>query len=190
MYNIATLRDVIAVPPAKFDKKLDEAVKESIQERLEGRVDNQIGVLLTVVSVEEIGEGIIEPGDPAVHYDVKFKMLCWMPKEQELVEGEVIDITEFGAFVRIGAMDGLVHVSQILDDYVSYDQKNLQLSARESRKVLKVGDTVRARVISIRLKEQSKIGLTMRQHLLGSHKWLAEKPEKAEKPQGKERGKK
>ena len=112
-----------------------------------------------------------------------------MPREHEIVEGEVVDITEFGAFVRAGALDGLVHVSQIMDDYVSYDEKNAQLVGKQTKKILKVGDPVRARIISISFKEQSKVGLTMRQPFLGSMKWVysEEKKEKVEKPKRREK---
>ena len=44
-------------------------------------------------------------------------------EQQEIIDGEVIEIAEFGAFVRIGPMDGLVHVSQVTDDYIGYDAK-------------------------------------------------------------------
>jgi DNA-directed RNA polymerase subunit E' len=111
-----------------------------------------------------------------------------MPREHEIVEGEVVDITEFGAFVRCGALDGLVHISQVMDDYVSYDEKNSQLMGKQTRRILKEGDKVKARIISVSFKEQSKLGLTMRQPLLGNIKWLTEAPP-AEKPVKRERKK-
>jgi len=189
MYQIVTLEDVIAVPPTKFNLDIKTAVKESIEERFGGRIDTDIGVVLAVKDIEEIGEGKVFPGDPSVHYPVKFKVLTWMPKEHEIVEGEVVDITEFGAFVRAGALDGLVHVSQIMDDYVSYDEKNSQLVGKQTRRILKIGDPVRAKIISISFKEQSKVGLTMRQPFLGSLKWVEteEKKEKVEKPRKREK---
>ena len=171
------VEDVISVPPRKLNLDVEKAVKESIEDRFEGKIDNDIGVVLAVTDVEGVGEGRVLPGDPSVHYPVKFKLLTWMPKEHEIVEGEVVDITEFGAFVRCGALDGLVHVSQVMDDYVSYDEKNSQLVGKQTRKILKEGDAVRARIISVSLKEQSKLGLTMRQPLLGALRWLeTEKP--------------
>jgi len=189
MYQISTLEDSIAVPPMKFNMDVDQAVKESLEEKFEGKIDAEVGVVLAVVEIEEVGEGKIFPGDPSVHYAVKFSVLTWMPREHEIVEGEVVDITEFGAFVRAGALDGLVHVSQIMDDYVSYDEKNAQLVGKQTKKILKVGDPVRARIISISFKEQSKVGLTMRQPFLGSMKWVysEEKKEKVEKPKRREK---
>jgi DNA-directed RNA polymerase subunit E' len=179
---------VVAVPPTKFTLDLDTAVRESIGDRLEGKIDQTAGVLLAVTEIESIDEGRILPGDPAVHYPARFKVLAWMPREHEVVEGEVVDITEFGAFVQVGALDALVHVSQVMDDFVSYDEKNSQLVGRQSHRVLKVGDAVRARIISISFKEQSKVGLTMRQPFLGSLKWLSEKPKEEKKaPEKKEK---
>ena len=189
MYQIITVEDKIAVPPTKFTMDLEQAVKESIAEKFEGRVDPETGVILAITEVESVGEGKILPGDPSVHYPVKFQALSWSPREHEIVEGEVVDITEFGAFVRCGAMDGLVHVSQIMDDYVSYDEKNSNLVGKQSKRILKERDKVRARIISISFKEQSKLGLTMRQPLLGNLKWI-EDHKKDQKREAKKEEKK
>lgn len=171
MYTITTVEDEVAVQPKLFSLGLEEAVKQSAAEKFEGKTTEDIGVPLAVVSVEEIGEGKVLAGDPAVHYPAKISILCWRPVDQEIVEGEVVDITEFGAFIRIGAIDGLVHISQVMDDFVSYDEKNSQLAGKSSKRILKVGDAARGRIISISLKENNKIGLTMRQPFLGAEKW-------------------
>jgi len=192
MYQIVTAEEEIPVPPTKLNLNTEQAVRESIEEKFEGKIDNDVGVILAVTDIEKVGEGKILPGDPSVYYPVSFKLLTWMPKEHEVVEGEVVDITEFGAFVRCGALDGLVHVSQVMDDFVSYDEKNSQLVGKQTRKILKEGDSVRARIISISFKEQSKLGLTMRQPMLGSIKWLelAEKPKEEKPRERKKKGRK
>lgn len=181
MYQMVDVEDEISVPPEKLNLKLEESVKESLEAKFEGNINTDIGVILAVIEVNGIEEGSILPGDPSVHYPVKFKILSWMPKDHEIIEGEVVDITEFGAFVRCGALDGLVHISQVMDDYVSYDEKNSQLIGKQTRRVLKEGDKVRARIISVSFKEQSKLGLTMRQPLLGALRWLIE-PAAEKKP--------
>jgi DNA-directed RNA polymerase subunit E' len=185
MYQIVTVEDEVAVAAAKLNLETKKAIKESLEEMLEGKINNEIGVVLAITKIEKIGEGRILPGNPDVHYPVTFKVLAWMPTDREIVEGIVVDVTEFGTFIRCGALDGLVHVSQIMDDYVSYDEKNSQFVGKQSRKVLKEGDLVRARIISISLKEQSKLGLTMRQPFLGALKWLEMKED--EKQKGKKK---
>lgn len=185
MYQIVTVEDEVAVASPKLNLETKRAIKESLEEMLEGKINNEIGVVLAITKIEKIGEGRILPGNPDVHYPVTFKVLAWMPTDREIVEGIVVDVTEFGTFIRCGALDGLVHVSQIMDDYVSYDEKNSQFVGKQSRKVLKEGDLVRARIISINLKEQSKLGLTMRQPFLGALKWLEMKED--EKQKGKKK---
>jgi DNA-directed RNA polymerase subunit E' len=166
------------VPPDKLGLPLKEAVKTSIAQKMEGTLDPAIGVVLAVTDIESIGEGKIIAGDAGVHYQAKFKLLTYKPELQELVQGEVVDNAEFGAFVRIGPLDGLVHISQIMDDFVSYDNKNSVFLGKQTKRNLKEGDKVRARVIAVSWGEQNKIGLTMRQSRLGAMKWFEEERRK------------
>ncbi|MEM5790938.1 MAG: DNA-directed RNA polymerase [Candidatus Aenigmatarchaeota archaeon] len=182
MYRILTVESRIRVPPEKLGKDVKKSIKESIAEQLEGSIDSRLGVILAVVSVDEVGEGKILPGDPGVHYQAKFKILTFKPEVNELVYGEVIDNTEFGSFVRIGPLDGLVHISQLMDDFVSYDAKNSVFLGKQTRKTLKEGDRVIARIIASSVgKEENKLGLTMRQAGLGAIHWLEEEKKKKKK---------
>lgn len=186
MYRIITVEDRIRVPPEKLGKDVKKAVKLAISDQMEGVVDSRLGVVLSVTSIDKVGEGEILPGDPGVYYNCEFKLLSFKPEPQELVNGEVIDNTEFGAFVRIGAMDGLIHISQLMDDFVSFDGKSSIFLGKESRRTLKEGDLVRARVISVSLgKEENKLGLTMRQPMLGALQWIEEEKRKKTKGIGK-----
>ena len=202
MYYIITAEDKVEVAPTKLNLPLEEAIKQSLAEKYEGTIIKEAGVILAIIGVNEIGEGIVLPNNPAVHYNVKSEILVWRPIEHEIVEGEVVDITDFGAFIRIGAIDGLVHISQVMDDYVNFDEKNMQLVGRETKRILKVGDVVRGRIISVSFKEQKKITLTMRQPFLGALRWLtapgvkkeavekkSKKKKKKEPKKGGERGK-
>ena len=173
MFKILTLKDEVRVPPTKFNLDLDRAVKESLQETIEGTLNPDIGVFLVVTDVLKIGEGKIIPEDGAVFYPAEFRVLVYRPELNEIVLGEVVDITEFGAFTRIGPLDALVHVSQIMDDRLSYDSKNAIFTGKKSSYRLKEGDIVRARVVGVSLgKGRSKISLTMRQPCLGAIEWI------------------
>jgi len=180
MYMDVVAEAEIALHPSKLGEDIKEAIKESLIEKYEGTLIKDIGIFLAIKDIIEIGEGIIKPGDPYVYYTIKFGSLIWKPVEHEVVQGEVVDIAEYGAFVRIGAVDGFVHLSQIMDDYVNVDSKNMQIVGRESKRTLKVGDIVRAKIISISYKEGLKVTLTMRQPFLGATKWSETKaPQKA-----------
>jgi len=182
MYRIFTVEERIRVPPEKLNMKVKDAVKESIADQFEGMIDPRLGVILSVIEVERVGEGRIVAGDPGVFYNATFKLLTFKPELNELAYGEVIDNTEFGSFIRIGPMDGLIHISQLMDDFVSYDSKNAVFLGKETKRTLKEGDKVKTRIIAVSFgKEENKIGLTMRQSGLGNLIWIEEEKKKAKK---------
>ena len=82
-------------------------------------------------------------------------------------------MADFGAFITMGPIDGMIHISQTMDDYVSFS-KDKVLLGKESKKNLKVGDKCRARIIAVSYKDATnpKFGLTMRQKGLGRLDWI------------------
>ena len=113
---------------------------------------------------------------------------------QEITDGLVCEIVEFGAFCHIGPLDALLHMSQIMNDYVDVDAESGRIQGKETKRILKVGDALRARIVAISLNElsarESKIGLTMRQPALGTYEWLTEpKDEKQDKKRDERSGK-
>lgn len=182
MYLISKIEDTVRVPPTLFDEPLEEIAFELLNENYVGMIDKKLGLMVTVKEIEEIGIGRVIMGDGAAYHDVTFTALFFKPELQEIVEGEVIEITEFGAFVRMGPMDGLVHVSQVTDDYINYDSKRGALLGKESKKTLEEGDKVRARIVALSLKgkssKETKIGLTMRQPGLGRPEWIEKEKRK------------
>jgi DNA-directed RNA polymerase subunit E' len=188
MYKIFDVSEKIRVPPDKFGLKLAEAVKVSLEEKLEGSIDRNLGVILSVMAVDKIGEGTILPGDGALWYPVEFSVLTYIPEQNEIVKGEVIDVTEFGVFVRLGPVDGMIHVSQLMDDFVSYDSKNMMFIGKKTKRKIKEKSVVLARIISVSMAEsQYKIGLTTRQPGLGALDWYGAKGEEEAAPKKEEK---
>jgi DNA-directed RNA polymerase subunit E' len=182
MYKVVTVNDTVRVPPKRFNEDLTLVITQELESMVVGTIDKAIGVVLAVTEVNEVGEGKIILGDGAVYYRVKSKVLAYQPVINEVVEGLVTEVTEFGAFVNFGPIDGLIHVSQITEDFMSYDQKNAAFIGRESNKILKVGDVVKARIVTVSMKSrlsESKIGLTMRQPYLGKLEWIEDDQKRA-----------
>ena len=182
MYYKMKLVDKVRVPPNRLGEPLNSVVLNVLQQQLEGAIDREIGIFIAVTKVLDIGEGELIPGDGAVYYDVTFEALVLRLALQEVIEGDVVETTTFGCFVSLGPIDAMLHVSQISDDFINYDEKNGRLICQESKRFIGVGDAVRARVVTLSLNEreprESKIGLTMRQAGLGTQGWLAEDLEK------------
>ena len=173
MFYELEVKGHVRVPPTLFNEPTEQAVMKSLTKHFDGFISKELGIVIGVSNLEEVGEGIIIHGDGAAYYDAKFKILSFQPDIQDVTIGKVTDIAEFGAFVNIGPIDGMIHISQTMDDFVSFNKSNI-LSGKDSKHTLKVGDLCRARVISVSYKDiaNPKIGLTMRQHRLGAFGWI------------------
>ncbi|HDR6309780.1 TPA: 30S ribosomal protein S1 [Bacillus cereus] len=76
--------------------------------------------------------------------DSKKKEAISSLKEGDVVEGTVQRLTDFGAFVNVGGVDGLVHISQISHERVEQPSEVLEQGQKVKVKVLSVdADTQR-----------------------------------------------
>jgi len=181
MFYLTEVEDYVRVAPKLFGLPTAEAVEKQLKETYSDYYDKELGRVVSVVEVINIGEGVIIPGDGAAFYNSKFKVLAWKPELQELVFGIVAEITNFGAFIDMGVMRGMTHISQTMDDYVSFSKSNT-LTGKASKRSLKAGDLCLARVVAISHKgDDPKIGLTMRQPGLGKLEWIKEDAAKKQK---------
>jgi len=185
MFYKVKVKDFIRVPPSMFDLSTKEAVLKNVKSTYENFISKELGFVINVVDVEDTDEGVIVPGDGAGYYETDCELLTFKPELNELVFGKIRDITDFGAFMDIGGVEGMVHISQSMDDFVSFS-KDKVLQGKKSNRSLKVGDKCKARIIAVSYKDANnpKIGLTMRQEGLGKLEWLDDSKEE-KKPEVK-----
>ena len=175
MFKLVTVEDTIRIPPETFGNPLETVGHQQVKAKYEGVVNEELGYVVAVTNVKVSPSGKIIPGDGATYHRVSFSLLTFYPKIQEIVEGEVVEIADFGAFVRIGPIDALLHVSQLMDDFISYDEKQGVLLGKETKRKLMTGDQVRVRITAVSLGRaggSGKIGVTARQPFLGKQEWI------------------
>ncbi len=180
MFYRVKVKDYVRVPPSMFNMTKKDAVLQNIKSSYENFISKELGFVVNVINVGDVEEGVIVPGDGAGYYETDFELLTFKPELNEMLFGKLRDITDFGAFMDIGGVEGMVHISQSMDDFVSFS-KDKVLQGKNSNRSLKVGDNCKARIIAVSYKDLNnpKIGLTMRQEDLGKIEWLEE--EKIEK---------
>ena len=190
MFYKVKVKDHIRVPPSMFNLGKQEALLKNIKSTYDNYISKDIGFVLNVVSVAAAKEGVIIPGDGAGYYETEFELLTFKPEVNELVYGKIRDVTDFGAFMDIGGVEGMVHISQSMEDFVSFSKEKV-LQGKKTNRSLKVGDRCKARIIAISYKDlkNPKIGLTMRQEGLGKLEWLEEEQKEDNKKKQKEENK-
>jgi len=181
MYIMERKKDTIRIPPHRLDDELDEVALHIARETLEGQIEESNKLIILATNIERIGDGRIVHGDGGIFQDVAYDALIYVLEEDELIFGYVCEVLKFGAFIRFGPLDGLLHISQIMNDKVDVDQGNQVLKGKESGRIIKIDDELRARIVTVSVNErsprESKIGLTMRQTGLGKLEWFEEDEE-------------
>jgi DNA-directed RNA polymerase subunit E' len=191
MFYKTKVIDYVRVSPELLNLDKESRVEKEIKRKYESFIDKDIGIVIDVSKINEIGDGKIIAGDGAVYYETNFDLLIFRPENQEVVSGRIRDITDFGAFLTLGPVDGMIHIAQTMNDFVSFS-KDKALSGRDSKKSLKVGDLCKARIIAVSFKDSTspKIGLTMRQDFLGKPEWWENIKKETPKEDKKENKKK
>ncbi len=187
LYYVTTVKDTVSIPPKYIGQDISKSAAEILKNKYEQTLDKNLGIILAVFNVRDISEGYILPEDPNTHHSVTFDVLSFSAEMEEVMVGEVSELVEYGAFVRIGPLDALVHLSQITTDFVSFDRRSGMLVSRNLGRSLKKGDVVYAKVSTISLGnsvQNAKIALTMRPDGLGKLEWLTESGKKEKKKGG------
>jgi DNA-directed RNA polymerase subunit E' len=181
MFYLTEVEDHIRVEPRLFGLPTREAVDKQLRETYANYYDKELGRVIAVIDVLEVGEGVIIPGDGAAYYSSTFKLLTWKPELHEVVYGIIAEITNFGAFIDMSVMKGMIHIGQTMEDYVSFSKTN-SLLGKSTKRSLKQGDLCIARIVALSHKgDEPKIALTMRQPGLGKIEWIKEDKLKKEK---------
>jgi DNA-directed RNA polymerase subunit E' len=179
------MSDVVRIPPNRLTNSLKDTAIGILKEKYESMISPDLGYVIMIIDATASSVGKLVAGDGATYHKVTFEALTFYPRLQEVVEGEVVEITEFGAFVRIGPTDALLHLSQIADDYLKSDVKQGVIIANQSARSLKIGSRIRARVTAVSLGKgaaMGKIGITCRQPFLGATEWIEQEIKKAKQP--------
>lgn len=169
MFRLCRIKDIIRIPPDRFEEPLEKVAIDELRKRYEGKVDSTLGLVIAITNVDVSAEGFILLGDGATYHDVVADLLTYYPILNEVTLGEVVDVKKIGMYVNIGPIDAFVHISQILDDKVLYDELQDILIGEETKKAFRKGDIVRGRVVSvsINIPTSIRVSMTLRQPYLG-----------------------
>ncbi len=177
MYELVTIEHILRIPPEKFGQPKELSAYELLREEYEGIIDKNLGFVIAVVDVIEVGLGKIIHGDARTHHSVKFTILTFKPMLHEIIEGEVVEVVEFGAFIRFGPRTVLTTSARSPTTSSATTRCRTNSSARKpggpSGKEIKSGRaSSQCRWAAVR--GPGSWRCTMRQPFLGKLSWIEE----------------
>jgi small subunit ribosomal protein S1 len=139
---------------AEHYPRVSDADKDEILTKLNALVNKPLRVRILDVSRKD--NKLIFSEKEAVRDDMQSRLEEL--KVGDVVEGIVTGVIDFGAFVNVGGIEGLVHISEISWERVE-----------DPRKYIKVGDQIKAKIISI---DKDRLSLSIKQ--MSDDPWLSE----------------
>ncbi|MHA1950347.1 MAG: RPB7/RPC8 family DNA-directed RNA polymerase subunit, partial [Candidatus Thorarchaeota archaeon] len=68
MYSIVTVKDVVRIPPSQFGSPMEDAAMLHLRKQHENVLDRDVGLMIAVIGIDEIGQGRLMPGDGATYH--------------------------------------------------------------------------------------------------------------------------
>ncbi len=178
MFYKTKVQDIVNIKPSMFKMDLQEAAWKQLIYKYVGLPMEKLGYVIMVSKpkVDPLGKVVSEDGSS--NHKAEFYVYSFLPERGEIVEGIVVEIQDFGIFVRIGNVDAFVHKSWIMgDDKVEINRFEKVVIGKQTRKVLRVGDIVRGRVADVAIPRKNtlmKIALNLKDRYLGKIEWIYE----------------
>jgi small subunit ribosomal protein S1 len=139
---------------AEHYPRVSDADKDEILTKLNALINQLLRVRILDVSRKE--NKLIFSEKEAVRDDMQSRLTKL--KVGDTVEGVITGVIDFGAFVNVDGIEGLVHISEISWERVE-----------DPRKYLKIGETVKAKIIAI---DKDRLSLSIKQ--MSDDPWLSE----------------
>lgn len=127
----------------------DLQIHRIIKEHLNGKIDEGRKKVLTDlvdISSKQSSETERIAQDAEREVDDLKKAEYMIDRIGEEFEGLISSVTSFGIFVELpNTIEGLVHITALDDDYYVYDEKHLSLIGEKTKKVYRLGDSVKVK---------------------------------------------
>lgn len=115
---------MVRLEPHKFDKPLPEALEEALTEKLANKVVKDVGLVLSVWDILEIGDSFLFPGGGgASHTRVAFRLLVFRPALDEVLVGKVKGCSRNeGVRVSLGFFEDILIPPEALQHPQRFDE--------------------------------------------------------------------
>lgn len=128
------------------DLQIHRIIKEILHGELSEKRESHYGRLLPEVAVQT--SALERRADEAERETDKMKKVQYMEKFiGEEFDGVISGVTGWGFYVELpNTVEGLVHISELHDDYYTFDEEHYELMGEASRRTYKLGQEIRVRM--------------------------------------------
>lgn len=152
MFVLAKFKDIIRVPASYLGQSIEKVLIEELNRRFANKVVLNVGLVICLHDILEIGESYIYCGDGAIHTRCVYRMIVFRPKLGEIICGTLKSSSKEGLNISLGFFDSIVIPPQQLNDPSQFNETdqtwtwNFEDEGQMHVLVLEIGEQVRFRV--------------------------------------------
>lgn len=153
MFVLIKLKDTIRVPPNKLEEPVEGVLIDELNMRFANKVMLDIGLVICLFDIAEIGESSIYCGDGAIHTQCTCRMIVFRPAIGEIICGTLKSSSKEGLSVSIGFFDSITIPPENLCEPANFNETDqtwtwhyVDEEDKQHNLLLEVGDQIRFRV--------------------------------------------
>uniref|UniRef100_A0A1B0GJX1 DNA-directed RNA polymerase II subunit RPB7 n=2 Tax=Lutzomyia longipalpis TaxID=7200 RepID=A0A1B0GJX1_LUTLO len=152
MFYHISLEHEILLHPRYFGPQLLETVKQKLYTEVEGTCTGKYGFVIAVTTIDNIGSGIIQPGQGFVVYPVKYKAIVFRPFKGEVLDAVVTQVNKVGMFAEIGPLSCFISHHSIPADMQFCPNGNPPCyKSKDEDVVIAAEDKIRLKIVGTRV---------------------------------------
>lgn len=152
MFYHIQLEHEIQLHPRYFGPNLLDTVKKKLFKEVEGTCSGKYGFVIAVLTIDSIGDGVIQSGTGFVTYLVKYKAIVFRPFKGEVLDAIVTQINKVGIFTEIGPLSCFISRHSIPADMEFDPNANPPCyKTKDDEMIINQDDEIRVKIVGIRV---------------------------------------
>ncbi|KAI6031005.1 RNA polymerase Rpb7 [Pisolithus marmoratus] len=108
MFFIKELTHTILLHPSYFGPRMLQFLESKLYADVEGTCSGQYGYIIAVVSILDIGRGMVISGSGQAEFVTRYRAIVFKPFKGEVVDGVVNNVNKMGFFADVGPLQVFV----------------------------------------------------------------------------------
>lgn len=107
MFVLAKFKDIIRVSPQLLGQPIEDVLADELNKRFANKVVLNVGLVICLNDIVEVGESTIYCGDGAIHTKCVYRMVVFRPAIGEIICGTLRSSSKEGLSVSLGFFDSI-----------------------------------------------------------------------------------
>ncbi|TFK20251.1 DNA-directed RNA polymerase II subunit [Coprinopsis marcescibilis] len=167
MFFIKELTHTILLHPSYFGPRMESYLESKLYADVEGTCSGQFGFIISVVSVLDIGKGMVLSGSGQAEFVARYRAIVFKPFKGEVMDGVVRNVSKMGIFADVGPLN-VFCAAALLQPDLKFDPNSNPPSYSSEDQIIEKGSKVRLKVVGTRVDATDIFGIvSMKEDHLG-----------------------